>query len=568
MIFFAIVSSLSLSLLAPFLRAIFYNTPYSIKNDILNRISNWFLRGSKLQIFIKIQLTLVIAFILKGIFGYFHKYLAAIIEENVIKNVRDVLYSHIQFLSLDYFHNIKGGNLISRITNDIAQINYSIKDGFFEFLHQFLLIIAYFLFALYISWKLLLVTIITLPILGFWLNKLNKKLRERNDKMQEDLGLMTSITKESIDGIKIIQAFGTEHIEIKKFIQATYRYLKSAIRFERISLIGVPLGEIISAIGVCIIISYGGYLILVAKTLSPDRFFIFLACAISIMQALRQIPKANSKMQKANQAMIRVNKILATTPKIKEVENPIPVKFEKEIIFDNVYFSYDRKETIRGISFSIKKGEKIAIVGKSGSGKTTIIDLLTRFYDVQKGEIKIDGIDIKKMSIKELRSLFGIVTQEPILFNDTIFNNIAYGNSDIDPNDVYNAAKLANADEFIEKLPNGYNTIIGDRGVKLSGGERQRIAIARAIFKKPQIIIFDEATSHIDRESEIKIQQAIEKLFQQDLTIIIIAHRLTTIYKLDKIIVLDNGSLIEQGTHSELIKNSSLYKKLFAQLEY
>ncbi len=573
MFLFALVSTFSLSLLSPFLHAIFYDNPFSLNNDLLARFNEWFLHGSKVQAFVKLQIILVSVFLIKGIFGYLHQYLGVSIEENIMKKVRDDTYSHLHTLSLDYFHRTQSGVLVSRVTNDISMVKGAMKDGLLNFLKHLLLTVAYLGFALYLNWRLLLVSIITFPVLGWLLNKLAKKLREKSDKVQEDMAKITSTIGESIVGIKIVKAFTAEKFEINKFFKTTYNYLKSAIRFERVGLIGVPASELVITIGACILLSYGGYQIFVAHTLSADRFLIFLACALSMMQSLNQLPKANVYLQRGLQAMTRVRRILDIKPTVQEAVHPVSLKsFEKEITFREVHFSYDpSREVLCGVTLCIKKGENIALVGPSGAGKSTLTDLLARFYDPSYGSIEIDNINIKEVSLKDLRSLIGLVTQEPILFDDTAFNNIAYpsrygrtgrdGIPNASPELVYRAAKLANANEFIEKLPKGYDSMVGERGVSLSGGERQRIAIARAFCKNPEILIFDEATSHLDPESESKVHSAMEKLLEGR-TAIVIAHRLSTVRDRDRIIVIDHGKIVEEGTHSELLENEGLYNKL------
>ncbi len=563
MFLFALVSTFSLSLLSPFLHAIFYENSFPLSNDFLATFNKWFLQGSKVQAFIKLQIILISAFLLKGIFRYLHQYLGVSIEENVMKKIRDDTYSHLHTLSLDYFQQTQSGMLVSRMTNDISMVKGAMKDGVFNFLKYLLLTLAYLGFALYLNWRLLLVSIITFPVLGWLLNKLAKKLREKSDKVQEDMAKITSNIGESIVGIKIVKAFATEKFEINKFCKTTYNYLKSAIRFERVGLIGIPASELVITIGVCILLSYGGYQIFVANTLSADRFLIFLACAISMMQSLNQLPKANVYLQRGVQAMARVKRILDTKPTVQEIAHPIPFKsFEKEILFNKIHFSYiPSQEVISGVTFCIKKGENIALVGPSGAGKSTLTDLLSRFYDTTQGSIEIDGVNIREISFDDLHSLMGLVTQEPILFDDTVFNNIAYGASDIQPDVVYQAAELANANKFIERLPQKYDSLVGERGVSLSGGERQRIAIARAFCKNPDILIFDEATSHLDPESESKVHSAMEKLLEGR-TAIVIAHRLSTVRDRDRIIVIDQGKIVEEGTHNELLENNGLYNKL------
>ncbi|MDI6840134.1 MAG: ABC transporter ATP-binding protein [bacterium] len=565
MLIFALLSSFSLSLLSPFLHAIFYDSQsfLSLKSDLLAKFSLWFLSSSKVQAFVRLQVVLILIFLFKGIFDYLHGYIGASVEEHITKQLRDNTYAHLHILSLDYFYRTKSGIIISRLTNDITKIKGALKNGFLVFAKELLLVLAYFCFAFYLSWRLLLVATVTFPVITWLINSLGKKLRERSDRVQEDMGKITSVISETVSGIKIVKAFSMDKFEFYKFFKSTRDYLKSALKFEKIGLLGVPLSELIIAFGACILISYGGYQIFVINTLSADRFLIFLACALFMMQPLKQLSKANVEIQQGIQAMLRIKKILDTKPTVKEAESPISLThFDKEIVFRDVRFGYDHsREVIHGVTFSIKKGDNVALVGPSGAGKSTITDLLARFYDPTQGSIEIDGFDMRKISLKNLRGLIGLVTQEPILFNDTVFNNIACGDTTAKPEAVRMAANLANAHEFIERLPYGYDTVIGERGVKLSGGERQRIAIARALYKNPEILIFDEATSHLDPESENKVHEAIERLLKGR-TAIVIAHRLSTIYNCDKIIVMDNGRIVEEGTHQELLKNEGLYKML------
>lgn len=569
-ILFAVVSGFSLSLLSPFLAAIFYDKSVipPTNTDFLVKFNGWVLGSSKLLAIIKLQVILISVFLLKGILGYVHRYFGIAVEEKVIKDIRDKTYSHLETLSLDYFHGTRTGIIISKLTNDISKIRTSIKDGWLASIRQLFLVFVYLCFAAYLSWKLMLLSTIIFPLFAWMLGKLAKKLREKNNKVQEDMGKITAVLNEIVSGIKIVKAFLAEPIEKARFVKSTENYLKSALKFERVWLFSIPLSELIIAFGACILIAYGGYEILIKHTLAPDRFLIFLACAVSIMEALRQLPVANVRLQEGTQAIIRINKVLDVKPSITELANPTPIKFNNSIEFRSVNFSYDtpesnqqQKEILHDIKLRIPKGESIALVGPSGAGKSTLAELLLRFYDPKEGSITIDDTNIRKVPIKDLRALIGLVTQEPILFNDTISNNIGYGSFQIVPEKVKSAAKLANADEFIEQLPQKYETVIGERGVKLSGGERQRLAIARALYKDPPILIFDEATSHLDTVTESKLQEAIKKLLENR-TAIVIAHRLSTVQNMKRILVIDKGKIIEEGTHEELLAQGKLYKKL------
>jgi len=562
MVGFAVLSSFSLSLISPFLKSIFYDKPVLGGNDIFERFTGWILGNSKWDAIVRLQIILVSVFVLKGIFGYLHPYLAVVAEESAIKDIRKSMIEHIYSLSLDYFHRTRSGTWVSKVTNDIGRIEKSIYKGLLGIINQVLLVLAYFCFALYLSWRLLTITIIIFPLITRLINFLGKKLRERSEVVQENISDVTSQFSEGLSGIKIVKAFVTEKKETKKVTQSSKRYYKSRLRFERVGLIGTPLSELVITMGICGIISYGVYQIS-NEYITPDKFIVFLVCIIAMMDPLRRIPTANVYLQQGIQAMKRIKRVLSLIPTVSENANPIRIlNFKNNIVFKGVSFSYNGKETVlTNINLKIDKGESIALVGPSGAGKSTIADLLIRFYDPTSGSIEVDGIDIRKISIKDLRKRIGLITQEPFLFNDTIRNNIIYGEDEDDDNRVKLCAKLANADEFIEKLPDRYETMVGERGVTLSGGERQRIAIARALYSKPDILIFDEATSHLDQVSEKKVQDAIQRVLMKR-TALVIAHRLSTVKNCTRILVIKDGMIAEEGTHAQLMQKNGLYRKL------
>ena len=562
MVGFAVLSSFSLSLISPFLKSIFYDKPVLGGNDIFERFTGWILGNSKWDAIVRLQIILVSVFVLKGIFGYLHPYLAVVAEESAIKDIRKSMIEHIYSLSLDYFHRTRSGTWVSKVTNDIGRIEKSIYKGLLGIINQVLLVLAYFCFALYLSWRLLTITIIIFPLITRLINFLGKKLRERSEVVQENISDVTSQFSEGLSGIKIVKAFVTEKKETKKVTQSSKRYYKSRLRFERVGLIGTPLSELVITMGICGIISYGVYQIF-NEYITPDKFIVFLVCIIAMMDPLRRIPTANVYLQQGIQAMKRIKRVLSLIPTVSENANPIRIlNFKNNIVFKGVSFSYNGKETVlTNINLKIDKGESIALVGPSGAGKSTIADLLIRFYDPTSGSIEVDGIDIRKISIKDLRKRIGLITQEPFLFNDTIRNNIIYGEDEGDDNRVKLCAKLANADEFIEKLPDRYETMVGERGVTLSGGERQRVAIARALYSKPDILIFDEATSHLDQISEKKVQDAIQRVLMKR-TALVIAHRLSTVKNCTRILVIKDGMIAEEGTHAQLMQKNGLYRKL------
>lgn len=520
------------------------------------------LTGSRLDAIIRLQVVLISVFLLKGVFGYLHRYLAVATEEGVIKDTRKKIVEHIYSLSLDYFHRTSSGTWVSKVTNDIGRIERSIYDGLLGITRHILLISAFFFLALYLSWQLLAVTIIIFPLITKLVNFLGKRLREHSETVQENIGDVTSLFSEALAGIKIIKAYGTKQREIGKIIHSSKRYFKSRLRFERVGLIGSPLSEVLVAIGICAVISYGVYQVF-HQQITPDRFIVFLTCVIAMMDPLRRIPQANVHLQQGVQAMKRIQRVLSMMPTVVEDRDPVKLpEFKESVVFKKVSFSYNPTETvIRNIDLKIRKGESIALVGPSGAGKSTIADLLLRFYDPTSGHIEIDGIDLRRISIKNLRKRIGLVTQEPFLFNDTIGNNITYGEDEIAKERIRLCAQMANIDQFIEGLPDGYETIVGERGITLSGGERQRIAIARALYSDPDMLIFDEATSHLDQISEKKVQDAIHKVLLCR-TALVIAHRLSTVKDCTKIVVIDQGIIVEEGTHEKLMERDGLYRRL------
>jgi subfamily B ATP-binding cassette protein MsbA len=437
-------------------------------------------------------------------------------------------------------------------------------DGLTTLLRESLLVLVYMAIVIWASWRLALISFGLLPLCMSIVVFLGKKLRKRSTRTQEKMAEVTSTLHETISGIKIVKAFATEQLEIDKFYKNTLDYLKAVIRFERIGVLGSPLTEFVGVIAASLILWYGGHQILVAKTLSPDRFFVFLAASLSLMHPIKRISNANSIIQHGIAAAERIFDILDERPHISDAPDAKDVDgLERSILLRDIEFEYEPgSRVLQGVTLEIKKGDVVALVGVSGAGKTTLVDLLMRFYEPVEGTVELDGVDIRKMKLASLRNIMGNVTQETILFNDTIARNIAYGKEDASRDEVVEAAKLANAHQFIMNTPDGYDTKVGERGVKLSGGERQRIAIARSILRNPQILIFDEATASLDSESERLIQQAISRLMKGR-TVIVIAHRLSTVRNADKIVVLDRGRVVEHGTHNQLIEKKGLYKRLY-----
>jgi subfamily B ATP-binding cassette protein MsbA len=502
-------------------------------------------------------------FLVKNLFWYAQSFLIVGVEQGVIMDLRNKLYSHFHLLPLEYFHGQRTGVLISRITNDITLVKGAVANGFAEALRQGFLLLVYLFLVFWASWKLALVALLLFPPASIIIGRFGQKVKKSSVLTQEKMGSMTSILQETISGIRVVKAFVMEKFEIKKFTDATKDYFKTMVKLTRIGSLGPPLTEILGTFAAVLLLWFAGKDI-VAGNLDPGRFFLFLFAMLSLMQPVRSLSQLNIDIQQGLAAAKRIFEVLDTEPKIKDRPEAIRINsLRDKVTFENISFSYDSdKEVLSHISLEVEAGEIVALVGPSGAGKSTLMDLLPRFYDPTSGEIRIDGIDIKQIDLRSLRDLMGIVTQETILFNDTVWNNIAYGHNQASKEEVESAAKAANAHQFIMSMPQKYQTIIGDRGVKISGGERQRLAIARALFKNPPILIFDEATSSLDTESEVLVQEAIDRLMKGR-TVFVIAHRLSTIQDADKIVVLDDGKIVQMGDHKSLIQQEGLYKRLY-----
>jgi subfamily B ATP-binding cassette protein MsbA len=580
-ILFSIFSGISIYLAIPLLETLFSQDYISalnklgsssgflsdLKNTFFSFLFRYVFSGTHSEALIKICIVIIIAFFLKNISGYLQAYFMAYVEQGLVKDIRNEVYRHLHTLSLGYFTSERTGNLISRITNDVNIINTGISATFLNLVREPLLIVVFLMIAISINWRLTLISLLVLPFALYFISKLGLRLHKESRISQERMADITSVLQETISGVKVVKAFGMEEFENKKFQTQTWRYFKSLLKITRIRNLASPITEFLSVVAGVVIIWYGGMQVLELGTMRASEFLTFLIAIFQIMPPVKELTSVNNRIQESTSAAKRVFEILDIEPDIKEAPNAIELKeFKDEIVFENVWFSYNGTKNgdfiLKGINLKVKKGEILAIVGPSGAGKSTLVDLIPRFYDPTEGRILIDGIDLRMIKIKSLRDKIGIVTQETILFNDTIRNNIAYGLEDCPIDKIIEVAKAANAHDFIMQLPNGYDTVIGERGMKLSGGQRQRISIARALLKNPPILILDEATSNLDAESEILVQEAIERLMQNR-TVFVIAHRLSTIRNADRIIVIDNGRIVQEGKHEELIHQDGLYKKLY-----
>jgi subfamily B ATP-binding cassette protein MsbA len=578
-IVYSLLSGISLSLFIPMLDILFHPEtaaasvtglpmPSSVMS-VFSQVKVWFLgyifSGTKMDALFKICMMLIVTFIAKNFFGYMQAFWMNYAEEGVIKDLRNAVYRHLHDLPLGFFTNERTGELISRITNDVTIVNGGISAFFVTSIREPLLIIVFLSMAVSISWQLTLISFTVFPFALFIISIIAIRLHKERGLTQERLADITSVLQETITGVKVVKAFGMENFEMKKFMAQTQRYFASVIKITRIRDLASPTTEILSVIAGAVIIWFGGKQILLEHRLQASEFLFFLFIIFQIMPPIKELTNVNNRIQEASAAGKRLFEILDTEPGVKNASPVVPLgTFHSAIEYRNVHFSYlTGEEVLSGISLTIRKGEVVAIVGPSGSGKTTFVDLLPRFYDPLDGAILIDGIDIRTVDIHALRENIGIVTQETILFNDTVRNNIAYGLEDAPIEEIIAAAKAANAHAFISEMPQQYDSFIGERGVKLSGGERQRLSLARAILKNPPILILDEATSALDTESELLVQGAINNLMSGR-TSIVIAHRLSTIQHADRIVVIHNGRIVETGKHAELLANATgLYRKLY-----
>jgi ATP-binding cassette, subfamily B, bacterial MsbA len=506
---------------------------------------------------------LVFSVLAANLFRYLSQRVMSDMRSATVYNIRKHLFEKITELNLSYFNSQQKGKLISRLTNDVNEIETSVVSSVQVVFREPLMIIGYLILLFILSVKLTIFTLMILPISGLVISLLLKKLKKQSAQIQELLGSILSIIDESLSGIRIIKAFNAKAFVRKKFDQENSHHRRVLKSMWNKRELASPVSEFFGVGVVVIILLYGGSLVLDNQSeLSASEFITYIILYSQVLVPAKNISNAVSNIQRGIASGERIFEIIDEEVKIKSAPNALPVKeFNNTITYRNVSFGYEGEAVLKNINLEISKGKTIALVGPSGSGKSTLSDLLPRFYDVSSGEILLDGKDIRTLDLRDLRGLLGIVTQESVLFNDTVFNNIAFGIDKPFQEDVIKAAKIANAHDFISELPEGYQTNIGDRGVKLSGGQRQRINIARAIFKNPPVLILDEATSALDTESERLVQEALQNLMK-DRTSLVIAHRLSTIQHADEIIVLDKGEIAERGTHDLLLLQNGLYRKL------
>ncbi len=586
-VMFSLFSGASIYLTIPLLETLFDQTPVEVaatqtppKNQLVpneivgvkqyveTQIRDFLFAGTKSEALFKICSLIFIVFMMKNIFDYCQSYLMARVEQSLMRDLRNALYEHLHNLSLSYFTNERTGNLISRVTNDVNVVNGGVSASFVTLVKEPLLIIVFLTIAFTLSWKLTLLAFIVFPLILLIISSIGLRLHKQSGLMQEKMADITSVLQETISNVKVVKAFAMEEFENRKFRRETQSYFKTILKMTRIRNLSSPSTELLSILAGAVIIWFGGQQVLITGEMKAAEFLGFLFAIFQIMPPVKDLASVNNRLQEFSAAGKRIFEILDTQPAVQNSPGAEPIDtIESMVEYRDLSFGYTtetgaRRLVLSGVNVRVKKGELVALVGPSGGGKTTFVDLLPRFYDPLEGGIYIDGRNIRGIDVKSLRDKIGIVTQETILFNDSVRNNIAYGLDNYPIEKIREAAKAANALSFIDEMPRGFDSIIGDRGVKLSGGQRQRISIARALLKNPPIMIFDEATSALDSESEILVQEAMERLMQNR-TSFVIAHRLSTIRNADRIIVLEQGKVVQEGRHVELLKQKNgLYKKL------
>jgi len=536
-------------------------------NERLKYIANQLiLQDSQLASLRRLCLIIFGVFLFKNIFLYIKNILVSYVQFSLIVRIRNMLYGHIHTLSMSYFNRKKSGELTSIMMNDVNVMQDAFTTTFQKLLVEPLNILFFGTILFIIDWKLPLVALLTLPLAGFLYVSVGVSIRRKSKRIQEKIASIMHILTEVLYSIRVIKAFVTKRYEIQKFEKEGNRYFHLLFRRAKLDNLATPINEIIGVLIGVVLLWYGGMQVIQTETLTSEDFLRFILVLFAMLAPIKTLGTVNITIQNSLAAAERVFNILDSKPDINDKPDAKEIEsFSEEIRFDNVSFDYGEESApvLKNVSFSISKGSVVALVGSSGAGKSTIADLIPRFYDTTSGYVKIDGEDIREIKLESLRRMMGIVSQEIILFNDTVKQNIAYGQEEIKDSNIISAAKAANAMEFIEELPNGLDTIIGERGVKISGGQKQRLSIARAIIKNPPLLILDEATSSLDTESEKLVQEAIEKLMK-DRTVLVIAHRLSTVKNADNIIVLEQGKIIEKGNHVELIDKKGKYSELYA----
>ncbi|MAO35043.1 MAG: antibiotic ABC transporter ATP-binding protein [Zunongwangia sp.] len=577
-VFYALFSTLSFLAFIPMLQVLFqvnkpittqpvWNGEWRSLKDFAEQYANFFLNQrieeyGQISALITICIVIIILFFVKNLFNYLAMYFIATLRNGMLKDIRDKIYDKIVELPVSYFSEKRKGDIISRITSDVQEIQSSFLSMLEMFVKEPLTLLFTLVGMLALSWKLTIFVLIFLPISGLIISSIGKKLKAKSTIAQQENAYFLSVVEETLSSLKIIKGFNAEGKFRDKFQASTGRLNRTLNTLLHRQNLASPMSEFLGVLVITIVLWFGGNMVLIDNTMDAATFIGFLVLTYNILTPAKAISKATYSVQRGNASSERILEIIETETTLKDAPNAInKVSFDTKIEVENIDFKYEKERVLKNFSMSVPKGQTIALVGQSGSGKSTIANLITRFYDVNQGHIKIDGTDIREISKQSLRNLMGLVTQDSILFNDSIRNNIALGKDDATEEEIIAALKIANAWEFISQMPEGLDANIGDSGNKLSGGQKQRLSIARAVLKTPPIMILDEATSALDTESEKLVQQALENMMRNR-TSIVIAHRLSTIQNADNIIVMQRGEIVEQGKHEELLAKRGTYQKL------
>ena len=520
--------------------------------------------ADRLQVLALVISALVAMTILKNLLGWLQVFYLAKAEQGVVTDIRGKLYSHLLDLDMGFYTSSRSGDIIARFTADVGNMNWALTEMLMSIPREAVLLIIYLLLALWASWQLALITLLVFPPAMLFILLLGRRLRRRTHLSQERLSDFTSILQETLFGIRIVKAFSMERFESIRFAKLLDLHRRTELSLQRDRAVAGPVTEIMGVLASAAIMWFGGRSILSGGDLTTGRFLVFLAAALSMMSPIKNISKSNTRVQSGLASAQRVFRLMDRSSAIVLPENPVPFEgLQDAIRFEDVSFRYiEDSPVLTGVTFTLAKGEIVALVGPSGGGKSTIADMIPRFYDPDSGTVTIDGTDLRNLDLASVRRCLGVVTQETVLFNDTVRNNIAYGEEDISLDRVIKALEAANAMEFVRELPLGPDTVVGERGARLSGGQKQRLAIARAILKDPDILIFDEATSALDTHSERLVQAAIDGLIEGR-TVLVIAHRLSTVAKATRVLYVDQGRIVEEGTHQDLLARNGRYRKLF-----
>ena len=566
----ALLDGFAIALLIPFLNILFHQPASTMPKGFVGNLLHTFvggqiIPGDEMRSLRNVIILVMIAVILKNLLVWIAGQFGATLQEYVTRDLRNSVYRHLAHLPLGYFTQMKAGQILSRVINDTFETRLILTQIVTQSLQSASLVLVYIAILFSISWKLSLIALVILPLLGFSLQPMLRKLRRGNLRRGNVHGEMTSVLQETISGIRLVKASSAESYEEARFADGSNKYARSSLKLTRLALLAPPITEIIGTLIAVVILWIGAWQVLRGGTMTGATLLAFLTLVLRLLQPLKQLSQMRTTAQSSLASAERLFEILDSPAEFQRDRGTRDkAAFERELRFENVTFSYGDAPVLTGIDLTARKGEVVALVGPSGSGKSTLVDLIPRFYEPAQGRILVDGVDTREIKLPALRALTGIVSQETVLFHDTVRNNIAYGAAEkYSQAQIEAAARAANAHEFITELPSGYDTMLGERGTRLSGGQRQRLAIARALLSDPPILILDEATSALDTESERLVQEAIDRLLRGR-TVFVIAHRLSTIAHADQILVLDRGEIVEQGSHAELLARRGAYYRLYS----